>query len=322
MKNNIFKLSIFITVLLIIVIGLDLLSAQNTDFSEFFGVLTNSSEFSRYHGNSGTTEIIPVIEKVQTKDSCTKLIIGDSVCFQLFNDLQTCNNTYCIAGSNRAITLTGQYILAHEFLQNHPDATDIYLVIIPDTFDAYFDTTFGYNYAVMPFVETNTFSLLDEDTIESAAKIYGKPFLQKKIVNLIDYSCVNRKLYFNYINQHGNIPDDEIELASCQAIQYLNKMDQLCQNYHVNFHLLPGPIADNTNRREQLNRQIHYFYKHNMENITSQYFKNITYYPESQFRDGTHLGGDFASREALNRKINDLQKKSQELIDLSLEETQ
>lgn len=318
MKQFIVKAFFFIFIFCLLIIGLDLISARNTDFSEFLGKLTNSSEYSRYNGNTGTTEIIPVIEQVQQKDSYTKLIIGDSVCYQLFNDLQPANDEYCIAGTNRAITLTGQYILTEEFLANHPNATDVYLILIPDTFDAYFDTTFGYRYAVMPFVLTDTFSLLDQNTIEAAEKTYGKLFIRKNIINLIDYSCVNRKLYFNYVKEYVEAPENEIEIASKQAVQYLSKINSLCQEHNVTFHLLPGPIADSKERHEQLNRQENTFRQNNLEDVASQYFENISFYPEGQFRDGTHLGGDYAARDAINQKIIDLQNKSRELTDLSL----
>ena len=99
MKQFIVKAFFFIFTFCLLIIGLDLMSARNTDFSEFLGKLTNSSEYSRYYGNTGTTEIIPIIEQVQQNDSHTKLIIGDSVCYQLFNDLQPANDEYCIAGT-------------------------------------------------------------------------------------------------------------------------------------------------------------------------------------------------------------------------------
>lgn len=319
MKRFIIKAAFFIFIFCSLVIGLDLLSARNTDFSEFLGKLTNSSEYSRYYGNTGTTEIIPVIEKVQQNDSYTKLIIGDSVCFQLFNDLQPVNEEYCIAGTNRAITLTGQYILTEEFLANHPNATDVYLILIPDTFDAYFDNTFGYSYAVMPFVQTDTFSLLDQNTIETAEETYGKLFIRKDIIDFIDYSCINRKLYFNYVKEYVEAPENGIEIASKQAVQYLTKISSLCQEHNVTLHLLPGPIADSKERHEQLNRQENAFRQNNLEDVASQYFENISFYPEGQFRDGTHLGGDYAARDAINQKIIDLQNKSGELADLLLQ---
>lgn len=52
MKKFIHKSFAFIIIFVILIVALDLLSAQNDDFSAYFGKLTNSSDYSRYAGVS------------------------------------------------------------------------------------------------------------------------------------------------------------------------------------------------------------------------------------------------------------------------------
>ena len=319
MKKFIHKSFAFIIIFVILIVALDLLSAQNDDFSAYFGKLTNSSDYSRYAGNTGTTEILPCIAKAQWNDGCKKLIIGDSVCYLLYNDLQNINKDYSIIGTNRAVTMTGQYILAKKFLELHPEATDIYLIVILDTFDSYFDLAFGYQYAVMPFVETDTFDLLDDNTIALAEDTYGKLFTTKRAVDLIDSSAMNRKLYMNLLQKYGKKPEKAGETISPQTYQYLEKMSELCEKNSVNLHILPGPLADTELRHEQEARQIEEFKEQGLYPLMEKYFNTISYYPEEQFRDGIHLGGEYANQQEYNIKIEELREKSAELEDLVLE---
>lgn len=321
MKKFWIKAVLFVFGLSILLLLLDLLSARNDDFSAFFGKITNSSDYSRYTGNTGTTEILPCIAKAQWEDGCNKLIIGDSVCYLLYNDLQNVNQDYSIIGTNRAVTMTGQYILAEQFLENHPQATDIYLILILPSFDSYFDQIYGYQYAVMPFVKTDTFALLEDSTIKQAEDTYGEWFISKRAVELIDASCVNRKLYMNAMSKFGKNPQTGGDKVSDQTVLYLNKLANLCEEKKVTLHILPGPLIDTEERHAQEARQRQEFKDHGLYPLLEEYFNELSYYPPEQFRDDQiHLGGDYANQTEYNKKIMELQQKSGELSDLILTE--
>lgn len=309
------KIFFFITGLTILSLCIIYLSAYNEGIGKILGHLTNSSGYSRYSVNNGTVEIIPSIEAVQEHNQYTKLILGDSVCNQIYDGLQDINNEYCLLGTNRAITLSGQYLLAKEFITNHSDITDIYLIVTLDSFEAYYDRTYGYQYAVMPFVSEDIFNNLDEDTIHAAEASYGKLFLQKNIVKLIDYSAMNRKLYLNVLERYSHAIEGSVSEI---AIEYIQKMNQICKENDIQFHLLPTPIKDNEERHLQMERQIKEFKETGVCDLVEEYYSYVTFYPEEQFADGVHLGGIYNEREELNNKIIDLQKKSGQLDDLVL----
>ena len=130
MKKFYGKVLLFILLEVVVLIGIDFLSMTDT-FRMPLAYLTNSEEYVTT--NVGAAEIIPYINKVQEQSDATKLLVGDSVCAQMYNGLQQYNEDVCIVGSNAAITLSGQYILIHQFLENHEQATDVYLILIPSS---------------------------------------------------------------------------------------------------------------------------------------------------------------------------------------------
>ena len=290
---NCFK---FILIVLLSAILLDGLSMVGS-FRRFFSRLTNSREFV----GGGPDEIRPYIEKAGTPDGTTKVILGDSVCRQLFNDLQKYNDDVSIIGSNAAITMAGQYILAKEYLDNHPDATDVFLIVLPQALGRTYDTHHGYPYAVMPFVETDTLRYLEDSTIGIISETYGDFFLNSTVVRSLDLSAVNRKLYLNHLARSGpgyNMTD-YYELADI----YIPKINEMCESAGVNFYLYPCPVCES--QLSEIERIREGFDESALTVINSDYMDMIWYYPAEQSADDVHFSVDYADREHLNEVIKE-----------------
>ncbi len=287
----------FILIAFAILVGLDLLSMHGS-FRQLFANWTDSAS---YFGG-GPDEIKPYIAKVQSQDGTTKLIIGDSVCYQMFNGLQEYNPDFTIIGSNGAITMAGQYILTKEYLDNHSNATDVFLIVLPESLGRTFDTRWGYQYSVMPFVDTDTIHNLDGNTLKVLSDTYGKIFLNKKVVRSLYLSAVNRKIYLNYIANRtaGYVLSNYFELSD----QYVVKMAELCGNKGVSFHLYPCPVCE---IREELIDSINdAFIESKTYNINPQFIEMVQYYPAEQASDGIHFSGEYVNQDLLNEKIQQL----------------
>ena len=287
----------FIMILFSVLVGFDLLSMHGS-FRQLFSNWTDSASYLE----RGPDEIKPYIVKAQFQDDSTKLIIGDSVCRQMFNGLQEYNSDFTIIGSNGAITMAGQYIMTKEYLDNHPNATDVFLIILPQSLGRTFDTKWGYQYAVMPFVETNTINDLDDSTLKIMDGTYGKVFLNKKVVNALYLSAVNRKIYLNYISNRtdGYILSNHFELSD----QYVVKMAELCESKGVDFYMYPCPVCEI--KKESVDSIKDEFMESQTYNINPQFISMIQYYPTGQATDGTHFSGDYANQDVLNEKIKQL----------------
>lgn len=302
MRKFVVKSFAFLVVLIVLFLGIEALSVSD-EYRFVIARLTNSEQYIQV--NTGSDEIKPYIQKVQEKNDYTKLIIGDSVCHQMYAYLQEYNDDVCIAGTNAGITMAGQYIIAEQFLENHENATDIYLIVIPGSLRQTFDTNYGYQYTVMPFAETDTLQLLDDNTIEQMESVYGKLFMKKEIVWLIDRSAINRKLYLNEIKKIAKLRDEGY--VSDAAIQYIDKLKKLCEEKGVELHLYPGPVRDTEDMHDYVENLFRGEYEESvLFKHYPEYVNGIWYYPEEQFRDGVHFGGEWANQEAYNEKIKEM----------------
>lgn len=287
MKKFYIKLFVFGGLYLGIVCSFLVLSAQEK-WSGLIEVATKSEDYVLE--GYGTSEIIPFIERVQEKNGYTKLVIGDSVCHQLFEKYYEINDIYCISGSNQAISLAGQYILAEEFVKNHENVTDIYLLLSMESLATDFGVQLGYQYAVMPFVETDTIDNLDKYTLDKIADVYGSFFCLKPIVKIIDGSPLNKKLYLNALAKKEEMfPSESDGVISQVTYRYLEKLYVLCENEEIEFHLIPVPHAD-LDERHKLEEQIRYKLAVDGDSLgLEEYLDQIVYYPEWMFRDGIHF---------------------------------
>lgn len=258
---------------------------------------TNSLDY--LFGNVGTDEINPCLEAVMANSDTTKLIIGDSVCHQMFEGLSDLNKDYTIAGTNGAVTMAGQYILAKEYLDHHPNATDVFMIVIPESFPKSFDTNVAYQYAVMPFVESGTLNDLDTDTIEIMESVYGRPFMNPAVVNFIDKSALNRKLYLNLLKESGEGYElkNKMELAD----RYICKINNLCQDRGVAFHLMSCPVSEEL--KDFVNELSDEYNSSEVYKINPHYLDDIYFYPAERSEDGRHFSGDYANQECYNELI-------------------
>jgi hypothetical protein len=282
------------------------------------------AQFTRsgdYPSGRGTIE--EYIEMVQEENEYTKLVIGDSVCNQLFNDLQEYNDVYCLAGNNRAVTMAGEYLLIQEFLKAHPKTTDVYLIVGADMLQTKIDSTYGYQYVVIPFGEYNLLSNLEQETLEDMKETFGAFFLQKPVARLVRDSSTNRKLYLSYLSNASQkkVEKETEDLLSEVARCYLQKIYELGEIYDVNIHLLPDPLTDNEGRYEQVEELSQNFAKYGLDTMYPEYFSMIKYYPEEQFMDGVHFGDAWDTQEYFNQVIEEMYQSQGMLEDLRLSES-
>lgn len=290
-------------ILLVVMLGFVVLSAKSP-YREKLAILTMSEAYP-----AGEGEVEEYIRSVQTDNDYTKLILGDSVCNQLLNDLQEYNDEYCIVGNNRGLTIAGQYLLLNEFLKTHEDVTDVYLIVGLDALESNIDITYGYQYVVVPFSRINTLGELEEETLKEMSGTFGALFLNPNVAQTIGDSSVGRKLYLNYLKQKYA---DENPTASTYGklanttVVYLKKIYEMCESNGINLHLLPDPLADSDYRREQARLLELEFEINGLTEYYPEYFSLIQYYPGEQFSDGVHFGEGYNSQEEYNQKIQEM----------------
>lgn len=312
MKLLMKKCLIFLLLFLLVFMGFDILSMTDV-LREPIASITDSEDY--INGNVGAEEIIPHIKKVQEKNTYTKLIVGDSVCGEMYSGLQSLNDVYCITGTNAAITMAGQYLLVQQFLENHEHVTDVYLFVIPTSLESRFSLSYGYQYVVMPFIETDLLENLMPETRRELQQVYGNFFVQKWVATCIDKSAINRKFYLNILQKYGT--ESNQDAFFCISVPYILKMKELCEAKGATLHLCANPVSD---KKKSMVQEFEKKYKDSeLYTYFPDYLSQIAFYPEEHFRDGTHFGGEWRNQAAYNDKIRIFRESTQLLQDLVLE---
>jgi len=294
----------FIIPLIIIIVLIDIFSFTSIG-NDILGRITYSTGYTR----SGSADVRTFIQKVREDNEATKLIVGDSVARQLFEGLQEENPDYCIATCNQALTFAGQYLLIDSFLENHPNTTDVYLCVVPMSLRADLDASLGYNYVVAPFAKEGLLERLDNSTLEYMEEKYGNLFMQSRMVDFIDDSPINAKIYLNYIREKEQKENGETSdvIVSDVNILYLNKINELCEENNVKLHLFSGPVPDNRDQRTFIDK-LEIYAQENNYILLKEYVETVLYYDKEMFSDGTHLGDKYENRENIFRILKDMRK--------------
>lgn len=302
MKKFITKMILFLCIFGAIVLGLDVLSAREP-FRGWFAYITESSDYP-----AGADEVAMYISQIREEGDYSKLVVGDSVCYQMTNGLRDLNREYSLVGNNRAVTIAGEYLLVKEFLDTHEGITDVYVIVGMDALQTSIDVNYGYQYVAIPFLRDELLDGLEEDTIDEMEDTFGRFFMQKTVAELIGDSSVNRKLYLNYIKEHAVIdPDAGNEIVmSDLAADYLYKIYDLCEEYGATMHLHPTPIMDNPWRYSQAKALAKDFEARGLSELFPNFFDEIIYYPEEQFVDGIHFGEPYNEQSQLNQKLREM----------------
>ncbi len=292
MKKFVCKGILFCAMIACVCAGFLLLSAKEPTR----GTMARLTGSEDYMGGSG---MLPVFEAAAETDGTTRLILGDSICRQLFSNLENCNPQVSMLATNAALMITGQYLLAEEYLEAHPDATDVYLVMHPLPLTRTFDLEWSYRYAVMTYVETGTIENLDANTRKIIREVYGSVLVQRPVVELAEAVPVVRKLCLSYIfnNKKPYEQSSPFEIAD----QYVKNLYDLCEERNVRLHVYAAPVSEYFRKDvEALETQYPGTW---MSSMYPDYFENILFYSDEMSSDGSHFSGEYAQRDKLNEII-------------------
>lgn len=290
---------------IIIIFSFFWISAQ-TGYNMYIAEITDSEIWGSL--NNGL-DIIEKIEKSREYNDYNCLILGDSVCNQIYGSLQEKNADYLILASNRALTMAGQFILVQNFIETHPEVKEIDLIIIPESLTATFDTVYGYQYTAIPFVLTEEISELNTETIGLMNETYGSFFMQPYIVQTISNSPMLRKVYINTLYRLNPIESSGAGLSQI-SVEYLRQIDELCSENDIDFNIISGPIADTSEHRIMLENLEEEIRREGLEELFSDYFCNIIFFPEEYFVDGIHFCDEYDNSEFYNEVIHLLRQNT------------
>lgn len=317
------KIALFLTGILAVACLCIVLSSSAGAIDDFFAVISSSEE---YTSKEETQKIDAIESAMKTDNNYTKLIVGDSVSYFMFTPLQEYNDNYLIASTSRPFTMAGQYMVIKQFLDAHPDASEVYLFFSKDSWESLIDPQCGYQNTVVPFIEAGVFDELENITREEMYEEYSRFFVNPFVVKLYYNSKMNHKLVLNTImSYHEKLLGEDMSkmyettegCLSPVSELYLDKAMDLCNEKGVELHLMHDPLADTEAKHNELEEEKQDFINSGYMDVATDYFDSVIFYPEEQFVDGVHYGtSDKLQRDA----IRDIIKKTGLMTDLVVPE--
>ncbi len=286
MKKFSFDLAFFLLLTVSWIFIIFWADAQYTDLDSW-SFWANADEYN----NSPTLEITPIIEDA-SNSTCgySKVIVGDSVCKQIFNRFQSQNEEYCTLGSNAAISIVGDFLLAQTFLNTHENVTDVYLCLRSLTGSGVGYVPYSYQYLVIPFGKMGLLDEIDDATWTDMKQVYGSLFLQPQMIRFLDASNIARKLYINK-EHYSSINEMEI------AIRQLERLQKMTMERGIAIHVIHAPVSEQA--IDDITSEKENFYATCEDEVLCElmqkFYNDILYYPDDYFQDGVHFGEYYAS---------------------------
>jgi len=309
----------FLLGLVLLLFGTMVLSSVNEPLNDFFAFISCSDEYERQDVETQT-----IIDATKVDNQYSKIIVGDSVCYLLFYGFQEQNDEYLFSGITRPATIATHYTMIKEFLENHPEADEVYMMLSYDTWRSIIDVQCGYSYFVVPNTIAGTMNNYDSKTIQEATEKFGTVLMNKSVVELYDKSLMNHKIVLNsLIWVHENVFDKDMsssyeltEGMSDLAYDYFCKIEKLCEENNVELHLIHDPVADTPVKRFELECEKQMFIDMGLYDKYHTYFDNVLFYPIEMFFDGIHLN---VEKELQSSVIKDIQEVTNSLEDIIIE---
>ena len=298
MKKFVCKMLMSIAILILLGIGV-VISSTGDGYGKFWAELSDSENY----GHGPTEEIVPYIKQAETVDQYTKLIIGDSVCHQIFHSFQKVNPTYDVLGSNQAITIVGQEILAEKYLMSHTDATDVYLILTSATGTGFENAGYCYQYFVIPFTQADAMGPVDSKTWDDLIHLYGPICMNRTVIDLVDRSSLNRKIVLNLLRNNSY---DNAQLS----IHYIKKLIKICDEHRVHLHLLHAPMAESAKVSVVDEKKVMLSLiseNDELKGYLMNFYDKVLYYPDEEFEDGIHFGKNYSTTKKLTEVIFEIQ---------------
>ena len=234
------------------------------------------------------SEVYWSIFKSKKKKQVKKLLIGDSVGKQLYDNYKYNDSIYSLA-CNQAITIAGHYFLLNNFLQTNNDQLpqEVIMIYSPTAFRNNVDI-YAFQYFLKPFYNAEYKGLMDNYLSNRIKEI---PFYYTTQLPYMKTS--------NYSPEY-QLAEEEYGIFSPLSKIYLEKIVQLCEEKNIAFRLEPVPVTKISKENIEKLKQNKTNIPDINPDILEQYFNKIAYFEDTLFRDKVHFKREYIPHDYLN----------------------
>jgi hypothetical protein len=221
-------------------------------------------------------EIYYSIKKSKTKNKSKKLLLGDSVANQLF-DNKSHNDTINSLACNQSIGLVGQYILLNNYLNAGNKIDTAYFILQPFSFLNNLDQVYTYHYFLKPFYNREYEPYFTSTVRDQISKI---PYSR--------YCWYPSILTSNWAPDFKSEDEKKFSFLSPISVDYIKKIKELAFKNNFKLVFLPTPVSLNRKKDvDKFNRTE--IAQNGFQNEFEGYFDRIIYLDDDNFVDGSHL---------------------------------
>ncbi|MDN5215600.1 hypothetical protein QQ020_26220 [Fulvivirgaceae bacterium BMA12] len=224
-------------------------------------------------------EVFFLVNKSKKKLDTKTLLLGDSVCKQLFAEKKNAA-TYCLC-NNQSYEIPGNFILLKNLIEANSSFDKVILIINPTTLTMSLNQEYTFNYFIKPF--GNDLKLLDKEEVD---------YINKTFPNYTAFSWlpVVKHSFSNWdIGNEDSFDDFKNSTVSATNIKYLKKIIALCEKHGIEFQVKSPPAKKSTKAYVDKVRSTLKESDAKTNRIFSNYFKSIIYFDDEYFQDGIHF---------------------------------
>ncbi len=243
-------------------------------------------------------KIYKVLSLSRKKTNCDEIIIGDSVCRQLFAPGKRGKRQQLAA--NQAVSMVGHYILVANYIKSNPGRLKkVTLVSVPMVLRNNLDQPWTFNYFFLPFY-TKRYDVYFSPLVLSQLKRNKYHFVQKlplvkRFVRKhpdmfpVNYSLLTRPPF----RFQGYLEQDSYYLSPI-SLEYLGKLRRLCREQGVDFRVVCPPLrkkfaVDYTFMKIQLR-------ENGLDDLFQDYFAGMISLDDTAFADHVHFTAHYLKR--------------------------
>ncbi len=238
---------------------------------------------NKYQDSINGREIYWAIKKSAKHKKVKKLLIGDSIGQQLFDNRKYNDSIYSLA-CNQAISCVGFYELLKSFTDTNRDSLpeQVILVTHPLSLQNNLDQVYTFHYFLKPFYCAPYKQYFSETVNSQIEKVPFYYLSQFPFIKISNWSP-------DYRPENAYNP----KYLSPITVEYITRIKNLCDNLHIPFAIVAPPVSDvhrnnitqNTqaimNEAAKMNMQAEFaFYLHSIK-----YMDNALYGDEMHFHD-------------------------------------
>lgn len=230
----------------------------------------------KYQQTVAGSEVYYSLFKSKQKKKTKKLLLGDSVGYQLFPNT-TSNDQINSLACNQAISMVGQFVLLNNYINAGNKIDTVIMIFTPFSFMNNLNQIYTYHYFLKPFYKKEYLNLFSETV--------------NKQIQKIPYVSVCRVPYIlesNWAPEFKSKDEINYTFLSPISVEYLIKIKALAFKNHFRLIIIPPPTSFSKKLAiEKMNKNE--IVKNNLCNEFRDYFKRIKYLSDKNFSDGTHL---------------------------------